>query len=118
MPESSPTPQINFSKIPGGGGVAGALFAVISMAIFLNGIPALRYFLVAAIVLGSAVAVVIRFSRRETPGKPWILPETQETDSSVSQDRPQKPSRNLFRLWQRTPAYARGSVFAVFSTGR
>jgi hypothetical protein len=66
MPEGTPNPQINVSRIPGGGGVAGALFAIISMVIFLIGIPALRYFLVAAIVLGGCVALLIRFLRHET----------------------------------------------------
>jgi hypothetical protein len=41
--------------------------------IFLIGIPALRYFLPAAIVLGCGVALTIHFIRHETPGKPWIL---------------------------------------------
>jgi hypothetical protein len=44
------------------------------MLIFLIGIPALRYFLPAAILLGLVVAVVIHFIRHETPGKSWILP--------------------------------------------
>jgi hypothetical protein len=65
-------PQINVSKIPGGAGVAGALFAVISMAIFLIGIPMLRYMFPAAIVLGCGVALILRFLRHETPGAPWI----------------------------------------------
>ena len=47
--------------------------AIISMAIFLIGIPALRYFLPAAILLGGAVALIIHFIRHETPGKAWIL---------------------------------------------
>ena len=66
MPEGTPNPQINVSHIPGGSGVAGALFALISMVIFLIGIPALRYFLLAALVLGGGVALVIRFLRHET----------------------------------------------------
>jgi hypothetical protein len=72
MQEGAPSPQINVSKIPGGGGVAGALFAVISMAIFLIGIPALRFFLPAAIVLGAVVALAIHFIRHDPPGRPWI----------------------------------------------
>jgi hypothetical protein len=70
--EDFPSPQINVSKIPGGGGVAGALFNVISLLIFLIGIPALRYFLPAAIALGSVVALLIHFIRHEPPGKSWI----------------------------------------------
>jgi len=78
MPESVPTPQINVSKIQGGGGAAGSLFAVISMLIFLIGIPALRYFLPAAIVLGGAVALAIHFKRHETTGAPWIESDTKK----------------------------------------
>ena len=39
MSDSAPNPQINISKIPGGAGIAGALFALGSMLIFLIGIP-------------------------------------------------------------------------------
>jgi len=35
MSQTPPSPQINVSKIPGGAGIAGALFAIISMVIFL-----------------------------------------------------------------------------------
>jgi hypothetical protein len=77
MSEDTRNPQINFSKIPGGSGVAGALFAVISMAIFLIGIPRLRIFFPAAVVLGCVVALILRFVRRSTPGKPWILEATE-----------------------------------------
>jgi len=73
MPEGTPTPQINVSKIPVGGGIAGALFAISSMLIFLIGIPALRSFLPAAIVLGGGVALIIHFIRFDPPGKSWIL---------------------------------------------
>ena len=78
MPESVPNPQINVSKIQGGGGAAGSLFAVISMLIFLIGIPALRYFLPAAMVLGCGVALAIHFKRHETPGAPWIASATRK----------------------------------------
>lgn len=72
MRENGSSPQINVSKIPGGGGVAGAMVAIFSTLIFLIGIPGLRFFLPAAIVLGCGVALVIRSVRHETPGKPWI----------------------------------------------
>ena len=65
MSESTPSPQINVSKIPGGTGIAGALFALGSMLIFLIGVPRLRYFFVAAIILGGGIALVLRFVRRE-----------------------------------------------------
>jgi hypothetical protein len=65
-------PQINLSKISVGTGFAGALITVASMVIFLVGIPALRYFLLGAVVLGGGVAWFIHHARHETPGKPWI----------------------------------------------
>ena len=82
---STPSPQINVSKFSGGGGMAGALFAVISMLIFLIGIPALRFFLPAAIALGCVVALVIHFKRRETPGEPWILATPKKADNETSE---------------------------------
>ena len=84
MNQGSPNPQINLSKIPGGAGFAGALFAIGGMLIFLIGIPRLRFFLLAASILGCGVAVVLRLVRRETPGKPWILLSTQEADGGSS----------------------------------
>ena len=78
MRESTPNPQINVSKIPGGGGIAGALVAISSLLIFLIGIPALRYFLPAAIVLGCGVALIIHFIRHEPPGKAWIPSPTKK----------------------------------------
>jgi hypothetical protein len=74
MREDPSSPQINMSKIPVGGGIAGAIFAVGSMAIFLTGIPAVRYIFPAAIVLGCGVALILHFVRHETPGASWILP--------------------------------------------
>jgi len=51
MSEGAPNPQINVSKIPGGTGIAGALFAISSMLIFLFGVPRIRYFFIASIIL-------------------------------------------------------------------
>jgi hypothetical protein len=76
--EDPPNPQINMSKIAVSGGIAGAFFAVSSMAIFLIGIPLLRYMLPAAIVLGCGVALILHFIRHETPGASWILPATKK----------------------------------------
>ena len=73
MREGAPSPQINVSKIPGGGGIAGTMFAVISMLIFLIGIPALRYMLPAAAIVGCAVALVLHFVRHQPAGASWIL---------------------------------------------
>jgi hypothetical protein len=105
MSEGAPTPQINVSKIPGGTGIAGALFAVGSMLIFLFGVPRIRYFFIASIILGCGIALVLRFVRRETPGKPWIS-TTQNADRAPSRapskvqaarsdDRPEDLRRNL-----------------------
>jgi hypothetical protein len=73
MSQTPPSPQINVSKIPGGAGIAGALFAIISMVIFLIGIPLVRFMFPAAIVIGCGVALVLHWIRHETPGEPWIL---------------------------------------------
>lgn len=78
MNESTPSPQINVSKITAGGGIAGAIFTLASMLIFLIGIPALRLFLPAAIALGFGMALVIHFVRHDTPGKSWILAATKK----------------------------------------
>src|SRR5437667_2444111 len=96
MREGTPNPQINVSKISGGAGMAGALFAVISTLIFLIGIPALRYFLPAAIVLGCAIALVIRFKRHETPGKPWILVSAKQADSGTANGPVDTSARRTF----------------------
>jgi hypothetical protein len=76
MQQNAANPQINVSKIPGGAGVAGAMFALFSMVIFLIGIPMLRYFLPAAIVLGAILTLAIHLARKahppETPGAPWV----------------------------------------------
>ena len=78
MRDDASNPQINVSKIPGGGGIAGAMFAVISTVIFLIGIPALRYMFPAAIILGCGVALILHFIRHETPGASWILPANKK----------------------------------------
>ena len=70
-------PQINVSKIPGGAGFAGMFFALSSVVIFLIGIPILKFFLPAAIIVGFGIMYLIHFVRRkfphETPGSPWIM---------------------------------------------
>ena len=64
MVTSSTPPQINISKISGDGSIAGAIFTIASMLIFLIGIPALRFFLPAAIALGCIFAFFIYLVRR------------------------------------------------------
>lgn len=78
MKEDTRPPQINMAKIAVGGGIAGAIFAGGSMAIFLIGIPAIRYVFPAAIVLGCGVALVLHFIRHETTGAPWIRSATKK----------------------------------------
>jgi hypothetical protein len=78
MREEPSNPQINVSKIEGGGGIAGTLFCVICMLIFLIGIPALRYAFPVAIAVGCAIALVLHFKRHETTGASWILPAAKK----------------------------------------
>ncbi len=78
MMDETTNPQINISKIPIGGGIGGA-FAALSMVLtILLGIPSLWYMVAAAIVSGSAVALVLHFTRHKNPGAPWILPATKK----------------------------------------
>jgi len=55
-------PQINISKIPVGGGVAGLMIALIVIVIALIGIPATRLFLFGSAVLGVIVALILRWT--------------------------------------------------------
>src|SRR5215469_2608841 len=91
MEEEPQRPQINVSKIVSGGGIAGAIFAVTCTLIFFFGIPALRYFLPGAAVVGFVVAILIRFSRHETPGKPWILVDTDNPSGDARLRRVGRP---------------------------
>jgi len=78
MRENRPNPQINASRIPVGGGLAGAFCAAASMVIFLIGIPVLRYLFPAAVVLGCGVAIVLHFIHHKTTGAPWIFDATKK----------------------------------------
>lgn len=78
MREDIPNPQINASRIPVGGGIAGAFCALASMVIFLIGIPVLRYLFPAAAVLGCGVAIILHFIRHKTTGAPWIMAATKK----------------------------------------
>jgi hypothetical protein len=55
-------PEINISKIPVGGGVAGLLIALTVIVIALIGIPATRLFLLGSAVLGAIVALILRWT--------------------------------------------------------
>ena len=77
MREATPRPQINIAKIPVAG-LAGAVFTVASMLIFLIGLPVLWVLFPAAIVLGCGVALILHFVRHKTPGASWILSATKK----------------------------------------
>ena len=57
-------PEINISKIPIGGGVAGLMIALTVIVIALIGIPATRLFLLGSAVLGVIIALVLRWTAR------------------------------------------------------
>lgn len=61
MKEESPRAEINMAKIPVSGGIAGLIFAIGTMAIFVIGIPAIRYMLPASLVLGCGIAAFLHF---------------------------------------------------------
>ncbi len=85
MGEDNPTPQINSAKLRVGGGIAGAIFTVGSMLIFLIGIPVVRYIFPAAILVGCLVALILHFIRHETPGASWLLSATAEETAAPSE---------------------------------
>ena len=64
MKESDSYPEINISKIPVGGGVAGIIFSVGSILIFLLGVPVLWYFFALALALGVGFALIPRVTDR------------------------------------------------------
>lgn len=57
-------PDINMSKIPVGGGVAGLIFTVGCMLIFLLGVPVLWYFFAFAVAAGVGIAVFLHATDR------------------------------------------------------
>ncbi len=62
--------EINLSQIRVGGGAAGFLFAAGTVYIFFLGIPALRWFLAGAIVVGTVISVALRIFHRHKPTRP------------------------------------------------
>ncbi|HLJ91239.1 MAG TPA: hypothetical protein VKZ53_30860 [Candidatus Angelobacter sp.] len=78
MPEDKSTPQINSAKLGIGGSIAGAIFTVGSLVVFLEGVPVLRYLFPGAILLGLVVAFALHFIKKETPGSPWLLAATEK----------------------------------------
>ena len=64
MKDSTPRAEIDLARIKVGGGIAGLIFTLGSMWIFLAGVPALWLFLAAAMAVGAGFAVVLRFTDR------------------------------------------------------
>lgn len=60
IPEGHPHPGISMHRMKIGGGVAGFIFAVGSVLIFLLGIPAFWGFLGLALLAGAAIALLLR----------------------------------------------------------
>jgi hypothetical protein len=78
MADDGGKPEISMHRIPIGGGVAGLIFAVGSCMIFLVGIPALRWFLLGAVVVGSAVGA---FLWRWHKKKPVEITDIHDTNA-------------------------------------
>ncbi len=71
--QEATSPQINISKITVGGGLIGLVITLGSMLIFFLGVPLIRYVLPVSLVLGIAIALVLRFARHETSATSRIL---------------------------------------------
>ena len=112
MNEDSPRPQINSAKISTGGGIAGAIFSIGSLLIFLFGIPVLRYLFPAAVILGCAVALLLHFTRRETPGAPWIIAATQQKTAT-----PPEPELNGKDIRRGSALVVRPSADVIVAAG-
>jgi len=102
MPEDTPRPQINSAKLRIGGGIAGAIFTIGSMLIFLIGIPAIRCVFPAAILVGCGVALLLRFNRHETLGASWILSATEKPTEAPSEHRERNPGQ-ILRIFLHRP---------------
>ena len=59
LAEDPRRPDIDMHRIPVGGGAAGLIFAIGCCLIFLVGIPAMRWFLLGAVAVGSAVGALL-----------------------------------------------------------
>lgn len=106
MSEGNQSPQINASKLRVGGEIAGAVFTVGTMLIFLIGIPILRYIFPPAILLGIGAAVLFRFRRHETPGAPWLLSATEPAKEAPSERKRSENPGRADRLLISAPASA------------
>ena len=66
MRNTEPHQGITMHRIRFGGGVAGMVFTVGSMLIFLLGVPVLWYFFAGAVALGVGFAAVLHRVRRQS----------------------------------------------------
>lgn len=79
MRDDGQRPEIDMARIRVGSGIAGLIFAAGSTVIFLIGIPALRYMLPAAIILGSGIAFGLHFIPYEHHASSGIFPGAKNT---------------------------------------
>lgn len=79
MRDDGQRPEIDMARIRVGSGIAGLIFAAGSTVIFLIGIPALRYMLPAAILLGSGIACGLHFIRYERHAPSGIFVDAKKT---------------------------------------
>ena len=86
MTDDVPARRSMFRRSPAAQGSPERSFALSSVVIFLIGIPILKFFLPAAIVLGFAIMLAIHFVRRKfprpTPGSPGFCPPGRGSCSS------------------------------------
>ncbi len=64
MKDAFPHSGFRIDKIHVGAGFAGVAFTIVSLAIFLVGLPVLWYLLLGAIALGAGFAVVLHLRER------------------------------------------------------
>jgi hypothetical protein len=71
--ENNPQSVINMSNIQVGGGIVGFVFSVGTVSIFLAGIPALRWFPVGAIAMGSIISLALHVFHERKPARPTSI---------------------------------------------
>ena len=84
-------PQINYSKTPVAGNLAGAVFVLGVIGICVTAFPALWYIGPAAILVGAGVALLLRLSHRKSPGTPWLVPPETTNPASPKPTAERKP---------------------------
>jgi hypothetical protein len=68
--EHSSYTEINMSQIRVGGGVAGLIFALGTVYIFVAGVPAVRAFFVWSLVAGAVISIALHLLHRYKPARP------------------------------------------------